>query len=134
MSVSSILGINTSGAGEVVNKSVTITDEAILDLSFDVADSQTDEVHTIALDVSEAKSVYIVSDQAVTVEWNDSVGTQGDMSLLAGEPVVWWSTQVTDGGNTLNPLGTTDLTTTYWTNASGSTANINFQVVYDASP
>ncbi len=128
------MGINTSGAGEVVNKSITITDEAILDLSFDVADSQTDELHTIALDISEVKSVYIVSDQNITVEWNDVSGTQGDMDLLAGEPVIWWSTQVTDGGNTLNPLSTTDLATTYWTNASGSTANINFQAVYDASP
>ncbi len=134
MTVSSILGISTSGAGEVVNKSVTITDEAIIDLSFDVEDGQEDELHTIALDVSETKSVYIVSDQDVTMEWNDSAGAQGSLSLLAGEPVVWWSTQVTDGGNTLNPLGATDLTGTYWTNASGSTANINFQAVYDASP
>lgn len=134
MSVSSILGISTSGAGEVINKSLTITDEAILDLSFDVADSETDELHTIALDVSETKSIYIVSDQNITMEWNDGAGAQGDMDLLAGEPVIWWSTQVTDGGNTLNPLGSVDLTGTYWTNASGSTANINFQAVYDASP
>lgn len=134
MTVNSTLGINTSGDGTVINKSVTITDEAILDLSFDVADSVTDELHTIALDVSATKSVYIVSDQNVTMDWNDAAGTQGTLTLLAGEPVVWWNTQVTKGGNTLNPLSTTDLTATYWTNASGSTANINFQAVYDASP
>lgn len=133
MTVSRALGLNIT-LGTVVTKSVTITDEAVLDLSFDVADSQTDELHTIALDLSATKSLYIVSDQAVTVDWNDAAGTQGTMTLLADEPVVWWSTQVTDGGNTLNPLGTTDITATYWTNASGSTANINFQAVYDASP
>ncbi|KKN81121.1 hypothetical protein LCGC14_0323400 [marine sediment metagenome] len=134
MSIDNLLRISTSGAGTAINKTITITDEAILDLSFDVADGQTDEEHIIAVDVSEAKSVYIVSDQAIAMEWNDGAGTQGDMSLLAGEPVVWWSTQVTDGGNTLNPLGATDITSTFWTNASGSTANINFQVVSDASP
>ncbi len=134
MSVSNVLRIGTSGAGEAINKSITITDESILDLSFDVADGQTDEEHVIAVDVSAAKSVYVVSDQAIAVEWNDNVGTQGDLSLLANEPVIWWSTQVTDGGNTLNPLSNTDITTTFWTNASGSTANINFQVVTDASP
>lgn len=134
MSINNILRIGTSGAGEAVNKSITITDESILDLSFDVADGQTDEEHVLTVDVSAAKSIYIVSDQAVTVEWNDGAGTQGDMSLLANEPVVWWSTQVTDGGNTINPLGAVDLTSTFWTNASGSTANINFQVVTDASP
>ncbi len=133
MTVSRTLGINTA-IGTVVTKSITITDEAVLDLSFDVADSQTDEEHNIDLDVSAMKSLYIVSDQAVTMEWNDSSGTQGALVLVANEPVIWWSTQVTDGGNTLNPLGSTDLTTTFWTNASGSTANINFQAVYDASP
>ncbi len=133
MTVSRTLGINTA-IGTVVTKSITITDEAVLDLSFDVADSQTDEEHNIDLDVSAMKSLYLVSDFAITMEWNDSSGTQGVLVLVANEPVVWWSTQVTDGGNTLNPLGSTDLTTTFWTNASGSTANINFQAVYDASP
>ena len=133
MTVSRALGINTT-LGKVVNKTITITDEAVIDLSFDVADSQTDELHTIALDLSETKSVYIVSDQAITMDWNDAAGTQGTIVLVANEPVIWWSTQVTDGGNTLNPLNTVDLTATYWTNASGSTANINFQAVYDASP
>lgn len=133
MAISHTLGLNTTGA-TVVNKSVTITDEAILDLSFDVADSVTDELHTIALDVSTMKSLYIVSDQAITMEWNDITGTQGVIVFIADEPVLWWSNQKTDGGNTLNPLGTTDLTLTYWTNASGSMANINFQATYDASP
>ena len=134
MSIANLLRISTSGAGTSINKTVTVTDEGILDLSFDVADGQTDEEHILALDVSEVKSVYIVSDQNITVEWNDVSGTQGDMDLLANEPVIWWSTQVTDGGNTLNPLSTTDISSTFWTNASGSTANINFQVVFDASP
>lgn len=134
MAVSTTLGMSTTGGGTVVTKSVTISDEAMLDLEFTVADSQTDEEHNIELDVSAMKMLYINSTQAITMEWNDGSGTQGSIALIANEPVIWWSTQKTKGGSTLNPLSTVDLTTSFWTNASGSTATINFKAIYDASP
>ena len=134
MAVSTTLGMSTVGGGTVVSKSVTISDEAMLDLEFTVADGQTDEVHNVDLDVSAMKMLYINSTQNTTMDWNDAAGTQGTMALLANEPVIWWSTQVTKGGNTLNPLSTVDITSTLWTNASGTTATINFKAIYDASP
>ncbi len=133
MSVSQSLELNVAG-GKVVRKTVISTNESKLTQSYSVADSQTDEQHAIDLDVSTIKSLYIVSTKAVTLEWNDASGTQGSLSLIADEPVLWWSTQVTDGGTTLNPLGTTDITDFYVTNASGASADINIEIVYDASP
>ncbi|MCH8851214.1 MAG: hypothetical protein IID41_01015 [Planctomycetes bacterium] len=134
MSVSTTLGMSTTGGGTVVTKSVTISDEAMLDLEFTVDDGETDEEHNIDLDVSAMKMLYINSTQAITMEWNDNAGTQGSIVFVANEPVIWWSTQKTKDGSTLNPLGTVDVTTTFWTNASGSTATINFKAIYDASP
>lgn len=133
MSVSQSLEINVNG-GKVVRKTVTSTDEAKHSFSYTINDSQTDEQKAFDLDISEAKSIYIVSTQNITLEWNDAAGTQGSIGMLADEPVVWWSTQKTDGGVTLNPLGTTDLTDFFWTNASGGNAKINIEIVYDASP
>lgn len=133
MAVSQSLELNVNGT-KVIRKTVTSSDESKLSQSYSVADSQTDEQHAIDLDVSTIKSLYIVSTQVVTLEWNDASGTQGALALLANEPVLWWNTQVTDGGNTLNPVGTADITDFYVTNASGSTAEINVEIVYDASP
>ena len=63
-----------------------------------------------------------------------SLGADGTIALLANEPVLWWSTQKTRNGNTLNPLGTVDITDFFWTNSSGANAKINDEIVYDASP
>ena len=133
MAVSQSLDLNVNG-GKVVRKTVTSTSEAKLSQSYTVNDSQTDQQHAIDLDISEVKSLYINSTQDITLEWNDASGTQGSIAMLANEPVIWWSTQKTDAGVTLNPLGTTDLTDFYWTNASGANADINIEIVYDASP
>lgn len=134
MTVSSTLTLNTGGGGIDVTKSVTITDEFRIDSQFTVGGAVSDELHTLSLDVSEARMVYIVSTTAITMKWNDSGGAQGDILFVANEPVLWWSTQKTDGGSTLNPLGTVDITATYWTNGSGTDATVSIKIIYDGSP
>ncbi len=133
MSLSQSLELNVNGT-KVVRKTVTSTSEAKLSQSYTVDDGQTDEQHAIDMDISEVKSLYVNSTQDITLEWNNGAGAEGSIAMLSDEPVLWWSTQKTKAGVTINPLGTDNLTDFFWTNASGGDAVINIEIVYDASP
>ena len=95
-----------------------------------VADSETDFEINFDLDVSACKSFYLVSDQDITLETNAIDATGGNtLALLANEPYAWHATSLEAAF-----LLTLDVTTTYWTNASGSTATIYCVALYDATP
>jgi len=100
--------------------------ETILQLA--IADGVTDQLVTIAIDLSELESLYILSDQAVTIETNNGAAPADTFSMLADTPLVWHSTDYH-----ANPLSV-DVAALYITNASGSTANIDIRVLQDTTP
>lgn len=93
-----------------------------------IADSTTDGEVVAALDVSALKSLMILSDQNVTIETNDGSSADDTLTLVGGEPLVWW-----DGCGYSCPL-TADVTAFYITNASGATANVQMRFLSDPTP
>ena len=91
--------------------------------------ASTDQVVTYAIDVSALAFLFMVCDNDVTVEWNDNAGSQGSISLKAGRPLVWDSM----AAYYANPLGATDVTKFYVTNA-GDAATLIIDTIYDVTP
>ena len=114
--------------GLQISQSNLYTDEAETRIDKAVADSSTDFLIALVQDVSETAIVYIVSDQAVTLEFNDSTTGVPTIVLKAGVPYVWYTDSY------FTDLLATNITKVYVTNASGSTANVKIRFLYDATP
>ena len=122
MSVTRSHRIEGHGVGGVA-VSYSADSEVIIDA--DVADSVTDGLHALVLDVTQIKAIIIVSDKAVTLEFNDSGTGVPTIVLVANVPYIW----STSSYDTL--LLTADVTALYITNASGSTARVRLYVLVD---
>lgn len=128
MSFSATLTETIDIGGLQVSQSNSYTDSAETRIDEAVTDSQTDYLIALVQDVSETAIVYIVSDQAVTLEFNNSTTGVPTIPLLAGVPYVWHANSY------FTDLLATDITAVYVTNASGSTANIKIRFLYDSTP
>lgn len=118
----------SSAGGRSINKSNTYSADGLEAREVSIADSVTDQLVNFTLDVSELKSIYMVSDQDLTVETNDSAAPQETISLLADKPLLWQHDSyfaIPFAGN---------ITKLYLTNSSGSTAIFNLEVVHDSTP
>ena len=122
MALSRSVTIQGHGVG---GTAITISDESEFVLDAAVADSVTDGLHAMVLDVTQVKSIIIVSDQAVTLEFNNSTTGVPTIVLVANMPYVW----TTNSYDTL--ILTADVTALYITNASGSTANVKIRALID---
>lgn len=83
-------------------------------------------VANFSVDVSEMVALLISCDRDVTLTFNDDGSPDATVNLLAGVPLIW-----TDDGYFANPLGSTDITSFKATLASGATATLLLDVVYD---
>ena len=116
--------------GTVVEYSNTYTEDGYIALDPQIADSGTDIEVILSCDLADIATMYIVSDQDVTLEVNDGAGAGGTISLVVGVPLIWG----TNSYVSLADLGfSADITGFFFTNASGSTANINIRIVHDSS-
>lgn len=98
-------------------------------VSESIPDSSTDLQVTFALDVSAIKSIYIKSDQNITLETNNGSTPDDTLTLLAGVPYIWHTDSY------FTNLLTTDITTDIFiTNSSGSAALLEIEVVTDPTP
>ena len=87
-----------------------------------------DNLLAFAVDVSQIQALIIVAAAAMTLEWNDNSGTQGSLVLVADKPVAWDTDYQSIHPN---PLGATDITAMYATNASGAAALLDIRVIID---
>ena len=117
----------TTSTGQV-SKSNNYSAECQIEIDVAIADSETDYEVNIALDVSQVVSFFIVSDQAITLETNDGTTPDDTLSLVADKVYDW------DSDSYDNFKLTTDVTNFYFTNASGSTANVQIRVLVDPTP
>lgn len=98
-------------------------------ISESVADSATDAEVVIACDVTAATLIYINSTQDILLE-TIANGGGVNISLLANKPYVW--NKALDGY--LANLFVADFASLFFTNASGSAATIDIEIVQDATP
>lgn len=80
--------ITRGGATKSASKAIAAGQEVVIDDT--VAQSQTDLLYELTIDVSQLKSLYIVSDQDLTLETNADDHAGGDLlTLKANQPVIW---------------------------------------------
>jgi len=116
------------GSDVSLTKEITVTETGVALIDGEsVADSETDHEINIDLDVSECKSFFLVSSQAVTFE-TVADGGGVNISLRANEPYYWHENSYDSF------LLTADLTSVFITNASGSAAVIYCVALYDPTP
>ncbi|HAI11075.1 MAG TPA: hypothetical protein DCM28_05180 [Phycisphaerales bacterium] len=114
---------------DVETKRQDITADGEITAEIAVPDSSTDLQATVGIDVSEIKSLYLLSTQDVTIETNDGSSADDTIALKAGIPLIWENVS----GYYDNPLST-DVTDLYITNASGSDATVTLRVLQDVTP
>lgn len=114
--------------GTVESEVNSFTDSAELRIDEAIADAQTDVLIAMVLDVSAVKAFYMVCDQNVTAEFNNSTTGTPAISLLAGIPYVWHASAYDAF------LLTVDVTQLFISNASGATANLKVRALYDSTP
>lgn len=86
----------------------------------------TDTPLAITLDVSQAKSVYILSDQDITIETNATNAAGGNtLALKANIPYVWYTNKYH------SLVFTNDITIAYVTNASSGAARLQIEILFD---
>lgn len=117
----------TSG-GNTVTADNSYSGGAQVSLDESIPDSSTDLLVVVALDVSKIQSIYILSDQDMTLETNDGTTPADTINLLAGKPYIWHI------GSYFTNLLATDVTAFYMTNASGSSAQLKMEAVLDPTP
>jgi hypothetical protein len=114
--------------GETVSVSKEYTVEGEQNVDVEVPASTTNKEVNIDLDVSELKTLMILSDVAVTIKTNSSGSPDDTLTVPANTPVMWGN----DTGITC-PLGT-DVTKVYITNATTGAATVKIRAGYDATP
>lgn len=112
--------------GEVIELDETETGGQLVTIDEDIADSETDLLVALVLDVSQIQALFITSDQAITLETNDGAVPVDTITLAADGCVIWTAAD----GESLNPLQT-DVTALYVTNASGETATLRCRFLVD---
>lgn len=110
-----------------IKKTQSLSSTARLSLEETVATGQTNKQIAFTLDVSQLKAIVIVSDKDVTFETNSGSSPVDTIALLADIPYVWHYQSYHAC------LLTTDVTAIFITNASGATATLQIEALYDAT-
>lgn len=120
------LGISVGG---ISNQNTQIlTSEAGSSLAEAIPDSSTDLPVAFVLDLSECKSFYIKSDQALTVKTNSSSVPDDTLVLAANVGYLWQPLSI--GAFVI----TVDIASLFVTNASGAVANLVVEELHDPTP
>jgi hypothetical protein len=111
-------------------KSASIQLSASADGEFDevVPPTTTNMPFSLALDISQVKSLFLLSDQDVTLKTNSSSSPTDTIALKANIPYVWF----TNAYDTCKI--TADVTTAFITNAGATAANVSARWLYDITP
>lgn len=121
--------VNAPGGQVTASKSYTATGHALVQ-DESIANGQTAFQINIAIDVSALVSLWIHSDQAVTIKTNSSSTPDDTLTPAAGIPIQW-----TNDSEYANPFASAvDVTTIFVANSSGATATLNIRALQDATP
>lgn len=121
-------GINA--AGRSVTKRIEVQAESEIFLNPTIASGAANSLHALVIDVSQLKSLFIVSDQDIVLETNSGSSPINVITLTANKPFSW----ATGDGDLLDTAGdaiTTDITALYATNAGDDDAVLQFFALLD---
>lgn len=120
--------VTTSGKKVTAQFPITDNDEQALDVV--VPPSTTDlQVDTFDFINARLKSIFIVSDQDVTIETNSAGAPSNTIAIKANKPLVWYV-----GSYFANPF-TVDVTALFFTTgAIAASANVQMVKIMDPTP
>lgn len=108
----------TASGGSIGGTTKTYSGGAELLMEQAIAANQTNKLLDLVVDVSTIKSVVIVADVGMTLEFNNSTTGEPTLVLVAGVPYIW----NTDSYDAC--LLNTDITALYVTNTTAGTLKI----------
>ena len=115
------------GDGHVMSQAYTAESKQSYEVA--VPDSTTDKEVTLAITHAQLTSLYMSSDQDMTVETNNASAPGDTINLKANVPMIW-----NEDSYFTNPVNSADVTKVFLTNASGSAATFRCEVLQDATP
>lgn len=118
----------TGPVGASLSASIAVEADEEVNLSVDLATAVTNQEYDWAIEGDNMQSLYILSDQAVTIKVNSTSVPDLTIALAAGVPYSWFV-----GMGFTNPLAGVTVTKIYVTNASGSTAAIQISCLQDVT-
>lgn len=114
----------TGGAVAISGVTSNASGTAGIDIDIDVAASTTNQLFTVAIDISELESIFLVTDGVLTIKTNDSGSPDDTFVFAANMPLIWVNGYPTIDGTSQNPFDA-DVTKMYLTTPSGSTVNLS---------
>jgi hypothetical protein len=118
---------NVSTLGTSVGGSETITAGAQLLLDEPIPNGSTNLSLVGTLDVSQIRSIFILSTQDVVLETNSGSSPANTINLVANKPYIWST------GDYSSLLLTTDVTGFFVTNATANVATFTLYALYDTT-
>lgn len=110
-----------SRAGEAINKTFNVTGGAEINIDEAIPAATTDQLVAFTADVSQIKSLFIVSDKDVLIQTNSGSSAVNTFTLAAGRPFMWSTGDAALADTEGDPV-TTDITALYVTNAHETAA------------
>jgi hypothetical protein len=107
---------------------ITVTDEGTFELDVDLTSLQADKEVSAAFTLAALQSIYIYSDQDVTLETNSGSAPGDTFTIKGGKPFVWYK----DSG-VPNPF-TVAVTKFFLTNLYAGAATVKIRGLKDATP
>ncbi len=121
--------ISLEQGGVILSQTVEISGTGEVNVDEAIPDASTDFEITFLIDQSAMVSLYIESDQNITIETNSGGAPTDTITLVANEPIIWTTNSVH-----ANPI-TADVTANIFiTQSSGSTANLKIRTLQDVTP
>lgn len=120
-----------TNGGTSISKQIAVDAGAEHNIDESIPAATTDALVAFALDVSQCKGIYIVSNLPLLIETNSSGSAVNTITLAANVPFVWvfGDAALRD---TAGAVITTDITALYVTNVDGAlAANLQIRVLVD---
>lgn len=121
-----LIGLSAEGT-QPITKRVEIKGESAHQISLEVAGDASGLLVAFAADVSQLKSLFLLSSQPLTVKTNSNGSPANTITLAADRPFRWYVGESTLR-DTAGTAITTDITALYLTNDSDPNAAATFQL------
>jgi hypothetical protein len=130
MSFTHTVGITWSGGTTTVTGSFTNTADGEDNRDVSVAAATNNVLTNMNIDISQLKSLLVLSDKDVTIKTNSTSSPQETLTIKANVPYIYVSNT---GANNAVPFAG-DVTAFYLSNAGASDATVKIRMLQDATP
>jgi hypothetical protein len=122
----------STNAGTFTSYTRSITGSGVIDIQ-ETIPTGAGTVITVAIDVSAVQAFGLSSTKTGTLTINDDGTPDATISLTANVPIVWVAGASSQYPSS-NPLGSVDVTSMKFTQASGADAMLEFACLLDVTP